>query len=62
MTVQHTIQKKLDLPMEATELHEFASEVLANRVDAEINAVVHMGGHQLDQHPTAITFTARWES
>jgi len=62
MTVKHTIQKRFDLPIDARELAEYAGEVINNREDAPINATVHMGGHQLDQHPVAVTFTASWES
>lgn len=62
MTVQHSIKRRFDFPMRADDLNEFASEVLANNPEAEISPIVHMGGHQLDQHPIALTLTATWES
>jgi hypothetical protein len=62
MTVQHTIQKRLGLPMRAEDLNEFASEVLAQNPDAEISLAVHTGGDQRDPYPIAATFTASWES
>jgi hypothetical protein len=62
MTVQHTIKKRLDLPMSAADLNEFASEVLASNPDAPIGAQVLNGGDQRDPYPIAVVFTASWEN
>lgn len=63
MVTKHTIQTRLTLPTTAAELNEFASEVLASpNPDAEVGAVVHLGGDQRDPYPVAVSFTASWES
>lgn len=60
MSTQHSIQKRLELPMKAEDLAGFASEVLAANRDAEVNAVVAFGGDQRDPYPIAVTLTATW--
>lgn len=62
MTVQHTIKKRLDFPMRAADLNEFASEVFVANRDAEVGVVIHTGGDQRDPYPIAATFTASWEN